>query len=122
MRWRWAVLVHWDPRSYALVFTKRTCALENCASKGCACGCPSSPSRCWPSCSNIPVKRLREVLDDSAETPRLIETLPRRGYRFIGSLAAKPGRIESLAVLPLENLSGDPEQEFFAEGMSEALI
>src|SRR6201993_1004234 len=71
---------------------------------------------------NTAVKRLREVLDDSAETPRLIETLPRRGYRFIGSLAAKPGRIESLAVLPLENLSGDPDQDYFAEGMTEALI
>jgi len=33
-----------------------------------------------------------------------------------------PGRIESLAVLPLENLSGDPEQEYFADGMTEALI
>jgi DNA-binding winged helix-turn-helix (wHTH) protein len=54
---------------------------------------------------NAAVKRLREALDDSAETPRLIETLPRRGYRFIGSLATKPGRIESLAVLPLENLT-----------------
>ena len=31
-------------------------------------------------------------------------------------------RIESLAVLPLENLSGDPEQEYFADGMTEALI
>ena len=71
---------------------------------------------------NAAVKRLREALDDSAETPRLIETLPRRGYRFIGSLAAKPGRIESLAVLPLENLSRDPEQDYFAEGMTEALI
>jgi TolB-like protein len=71
---------------------------------------------------NTAVKRLREVLDDSAETPRLIETLPRRGYRFIGSLAAKPGRIESLAVLPLENLSRDPDQDYFAEGMTEALI
>jgi len=71
---------------------------------------------------NAAVKRLREVLEDSADTPRLIETLPRRGYRFIGSLAAKPGRIASLAVLPLENLSGDAEQDYFAEGMTEALI
>jgi len=71
---------------------------------------------------NAAVKRLREALDDSAEAPRLIETLPRRGYRFIGTLAASAGRIESLAVLPLENLSRDPEQEYFAEGMTEALI
>src|SRR5215471_2746861 len=56
---------------------------------------------------NAVVKRLREVLSDSAEVPRLIETLPRRGYRFIGTLDAGPGHIESLAVLPLDNLSGD---------------
>ncbi len=36
--------------------------------------------------------------------------------------AAAPGRIQSLAVLPLENLSDDPEQEYFADGMTEALI
>jgi len=35
---------------------------------------------------------------------------------------AGPGRIESLAVLPLQNLTGDPEQEYFADGMTEALI
>jgi TolB-like protein len=86
--------------------------------------------RIWPSDTFVDfeqglynaIKRLREALDDSADTPRLIETLPRRGYRFIGSLAARSGRIESLAVLPLENLSRDPEQEYFAEGMTEALI
>jgi TolB-like protein len=71
---------------------------------------------------NAAVKRLREVLDDSADTPHLIETVPRRGYRFMGSLGSSSGRIQSLAVLPLENLSGDPEQEYFAEGLTEALI
>jgi len=71
---------------------------------------------------NNAVKRLREALGDSAENPRLIETLARRGYRFIGSLEVKPRGIESLAVLPLENLSGDPEQEYFADGLTEALI
>jgi TolB-like protein/Tfp pilus assembly protein PilF len=71
---------------------------------------------------NAAVKRLREALSDSAENPHFIETLARRGYRFIGSPAISPGRIESLAVLPLENLSRDPEQEYFAEGMTEALI
>src|SRR5437667_4266878 len=70
---------------------------------------------------NAAVKRLREALDDSAETPRLIETLPRRGYRFIGAITASPRQLESLAVLPLEDLSGDPEQEYFAEGFTEAL-
>jgi TolB-like protein/Flp pilus assembly protein TadD len=69
------------------------------------------------------IKRLREALCDSAENPRFIETIPRRGYRFIGSIGSSPaGRIESLAVLPLENLSHDPEQEYFADGLTEALI
>ena len=39
---------------------------------------------------NAAVKRLREVLGDSAVTPRFIETLPRRGYRFIGALDGEP--------------------------------
>ncbi len=72
------------------------------------------------------IKRLREALGDSAETPHYVETLARRGYRFIGRLdhapTSIPSSIRSLAVLPLENLSRDPEQEYFAEGMTEALI
>ena len=68
------------------------------------------------------IKRLRDSLSDSAETPRFIETIPRRGYRFIGAIDATPRQIQSLAVLPLEDLSHDPEQEYFAEGFTEALI
>jgi TolB-like protein/Flp pilus assembly protein TadD len=68
------------------------------------------------------VRRLRDALKDSAEKPRFIETLSRRGYRFIGTIEASPRQIQSLAVLPLENLSCDPEQEYFAEGLTEALI
>jgi TolB-like protein/Tfp pilus assembly protein PilF len=75
---------------------------------------------------NNAIKRLREALGDTAETPRYIETVPRRGYRFIGSVDAVSERgartIRSVAVLPLENLSGDPEQEYFADGLTEALI
>jgi cholera toxin transcriptional activator len=55
------------------------------------------------------IKRLREALGDLAATPRFVETLSRRGYRFIGTISASPRKFESLAVLPLENLSRDPE-------------
>ncbi len=121
------------------------------------------------------VARIREVLADSPENPRYIETLPRRGYRYVGpiqdfqkpqlatetvdqtaqpvSLIAPPKRkrslvlflcallalglaaismwlhakagvapIRSIAVLPLKNLSGDPSEEFFVDGMTDQLI
>src|SRR5947207_9432552 len=75
---------------------------------------------------NNAIKRLREALGDSAETPRFIETIPRRGYRFIATrqeaMPVASSQIQSIAVLPLENLSRDPEQEYFADGMTEALI
>jgi TolB-like protein/Tfp pilus assembly protein PilF len=71
---------------------------------------------------NNAIKRLREGLGDSPENPRFIETIPRRGYRFIAKLNQSAKCIRSLAVLPLENLSRDPEQEYFAEGLTEALI
>lgn len=81
---------------------------------------------------NSAVNKLREALGDSAENPRFIETLPRHGYRFIATLP-EPSRENTaqpktppekvrLAVLPLENLSGDPAQEPFVDGMTEELI
>ena len=138
---------------------------------------------------NAAVKRLRRALNDSAENPRFVETLPRRGYRFLApveSVRAEEGMlavaeiapdspvsaheepphtevdhklepthwllahkkfvfalllffailiawtlrpknspspvIRSLAVLPLENLSGDPSQDYFSDGMTDELI
>jgi TolB-like protein/DNA-binding winged helix-turn-helix (wHTH) protein len=123
---------------------------------------------------NNAMNRLRAALDDDAESPHFIETLPRHGYRFVGSVngsleapaeGAKTARsaevlirrtalgalaivavaavlvglnvrgwrdrlftrspkpqIQALAVLPLTNLSGDPEQEYFTDGMTESLI
>ena len=126
------------------------------------------------------IARLREALGDSAGTPRYIETLPRRGYRFIGTVerigteetpppvASAPSSswavppvpvrsplrgilvaalvlivavgailllrpsllfrvsatpaLHSIAVLPLDNFSGDPSQEYFADGMTDELI
>src|ERR1700687_2703998 len=133
---------------------------------------------------NNAINRLRDALNDSAEAPRFIETLPKRGYRFISQIesevipdllvvtekslglsgndaprallpwwrsrwvalgtavlalsllfglavniwkgrfssSAHAMRIEAIAVLPLENLTGDPSQEYFADGMTDALI
>jgi TolB-like protein/DNA-binding winged helix-turn-helix (wHTH) protein/Flp pilus assembly protein TadD len=143
---------------------------------------------------NSAVKKLRDALGDSAEIPRYVETLPRRGYRFIGSvsktstskvgftsalpepvveeqpsvsnkgvttedpkvsgahsrstrwaggaalivllallvwfdaggwrekLLVRTTPIHSIAVLPLENLSGDPAQDYFTDGMTDAVI
>jgi TolB-like protein/DNA-binding winged helix-turn-helix (wHTH) protein/Flp pilus assembly protein TadD len=124
------------------------------------------------------IARIREVLGDSVQTPRYIETLPRRGYRFIAPVkrmeirpplpAAGSGqsneatvgvrrskirtglavtllavvaagstlwlmrrathstiaaaRLRSIAVLPLDNLSGDASQDYFVDGMTDELI
>lgn len=86
--------------------------------------------RIWPSDTfvdfdhgiNNAVKRLREALGDTAETPHYIETLPRRGYRFVGKIDSDSPKIKSLAVLPLEDLSPEAEREYFADGLTEALI
>ena len=120
------------------------------------------------------IYKLRNALGDSAENPRFVETLPRRGYRFIAPVLVPPaetprdvperkipraqtasrrraialatataaaiaialsryvpdllgsrrssGHIHSIAVLPLKNLSGDAANEYFADGVTEALI
>jgi TolB-like protein/tetratricopeptide (TPR) repeat protein len=62
---------------------------------------------------------LRRALGDE-----YIATVPRRGYRFTAAVRRTEVSccIESIAVLPLDNLSGDPAQDYFADGMTEALI
>jgi TolB-like protein/Flp pilus assembly protein TadD len=82
---------------------------------------------------NKAINRLRDALGDDAENPRFIETLPLRGYRFLVPVetsqadplvlpASNSQRIGSIAVLPLENLSGNPAQEYFSDGMTDELI
>src|SRR5688500_11910447 len=82
---------------------------------------------------NAAVKRLRAALGDDAENPRFVETLPRRGYRFIaplGSAAVEPAHVSRagaaprvrLAVLPFTNLGEDPAQEYFSDGLTEEMI
>jgi TolB-like protein/Tfp pilus assembly protein PilF len=75
---------------------------------------------------NYCIKQIRSALEDDAEIPQFIETLPRRGYRFIAAVERRersPRKARAmLAVLPFGNLTGDPEQEYFADGMTEELI
>jgi TolB-like protein len=66
------------------------------------------------------VARLRKALGDDSATHRYLETVRSQGYRFIAMVAEK--RVRSLAVLPLNNLTGDPEQGYFADGLHDLLI
>jgi TolB-like protein/Flp pilus assembly protein TadD len=71
------------------------------------------------------VRLLRESLGDATEEPRYVASLRGWGYKLIAPVERLPGQagtIRSLAVLPLANLTGDPQQEYFADGMTEALI
>lgn len=70
---------------------------------------------------NSAVNRLRDALRDTARHPRYIETLARRGYRFVASVERVRAVRHTLAVLPFENLNHDPEQDFFADAVSDAL-
>jgi len=87
-------------------------------------------SKLWPADTfvdfdhslNKAINKLREALGDSAESPRFVETLAKRGYRLIGKIESDAPAMRSLAVLPLENLSRDPQQEYFTDGLTEALI
>jgi TolB-like protein/Flp pilus assembly protein TadD len=74
---------------------------------------------------NAAVKRLRAALGDDADAPQFIETVPRRGYRFIGCSVGdeppEPSHRVRLAVLPFSNLSADREREFFSDGLTEEM-
>jgi len=82
---------------------------------------------------------VRAAVGDTGDEQRLIKTLPRKGFRFVGqvrearevagpnpgdppeSALALPDK-PSIAVLPFTNLSGDPDQDYFADGMVDDII
>ncbi len=82
------------------------------------------------------IQELRRALADDPRAPRFIETRHRRGYRFVAELVPGEGQAATaphagssqtsgkptIAVLPLENISGDAEQEYFSEGIAEDII
>ncbi len=80
---------------------------------------------------NSAISQIRQVLRDDYAQPKFVQTVTGKGYRFIAPVSTMaqrresgiaPGQIRSLAVLPLENFSGDPAHDYFADGMTEALI
>jgi len=82
---------------------------------------------------NSAIKRLRQCLEDSAMNPRLIKTLPGRGYRFaVPTEPIRPltktddnpsdAREPRLAVLPFRNLSGNPAEEYLVSGLTDTLV
>ncbi len=78
---------------------------------------------------NFCIRQIRAALGDDAEAPRYIETLARRGYRFIAAVeevgkapSVAPQERVMLVVLPFENLSGDSEQDYFSDGLTEEMI
>jgi TolB-like protein/Flp pilus assembly protein TadD len=74
---------------------------------------------------NTAMRKVRQVLGDSPDQPKFIETVPGRGYRFIADVeisrkqSSSDSSAVTLAVLPFENIGGQPEQEYLADGFTE---
>ena len=77
------------------------------------------------------INAARSAIGDDGESQRLIRTLPRKGIRFVGEVRERAIKTEqsliafnrpAIAVLPFQNMSGDPEQEYFADGMVDEII
>ncbi len=71
---------------------------------------------------NYCLGRLRAVLGDDVRSPRYVETVPRRGYRFVADVERVGRPHPTLAVLPFDNLGGDPAEEYLSDGVADGLI
>jgi DNA-binding winged helix-turn-helix (wHTH) protein/Tol biopolymer transport system component len=89
---------------------------------------------------NAAVNRVRDALGDSSDNPRFVETLPRRGYRFLAPVNGAPQStaagvledgeavkrvasptsefLDSIAVLPFEDAGGEPEMKYLGDGLT----
>jgi TolB-like protein/Tfp pilus assembly protein PilF len=75
---------------------------------------------------NTAVMKLRRALRENADSPTYIETVARNGYRWIAPIMGEPAAqstgIRAIAILPLQDLSGLPDTEYFVDGLTDALI
>jgi TolB-like protein/Tfp pilus assembly protein PilF len=99
-------------------------------------------TRVWPGLAveenniQVHISALRKALDEGKDGQAYVLTVPGRGYRLVGTKAAtsfsvrdvdaRPGPAipdkPSIAVLPFQSMSGDPEQQYFADGIVEEII
>jgi len=81
---------------------------------------------------NTAIRKVRKALNDASDSPKFLETVAGKGYRFVAPVAVAashaaevpshpPARL-MLAVLPFENLSHDSEQDYFSDGLTEETI